>query len=231
MAKVSGGASGAVKVEYKETRISEIIDRFWSGEMEYKETGFSDLVDSAVDSTENFKGIRSLKDPQTINRRPDNLVGPSLELNLGGQLSKLALDDKKEQLGVTIDERSQVLSHNSEETTSCQLNVTENIGVEDFEVLNMVGEGIFGKVFQVQRKGTSQIYAMKIVNKDLVLHSYVEAKKDILTKIVHPFIVQHRYFFQVLFHVSLNPYYDWFYNTILLIVNSILVLQSCILVV
>ena len=98
-----------------------------------------------------------------------------------------------------------VSSDNSEETaTSCQVNVTENIGVEDFEVFNMVGEGHFGEVFQVQRKGTSQIYAMKIISNEFIMQGSVETQKDTLTKIVHPFIVQHRYFFQVLFHVSLK---------------------------
>ena len=69
--------------------------------MEYKEVEFSDIIGPAVvDSIENLEGISCLKDSQAINRWNDTLVGPSLELNLGWQLSKLALDDKKEQLGV-----------------------------------------------------------------------------------------------------------------------------------
>ena len=70
----------------------------------------------------------------------------------------------------------------------------------------MVGEGSFGKVFQVQRKGTLHIYAMKFVNKDIILHNFVdvEVEADILTNIVHPSISKLKYFFQLLFHVSLN---------------------------
>ena len=69
--------------------------------MEYKEVEFSDIIGpAAMDSTKNLEGSPCLKDSQAINRRNDTLVGPSLELNLGWQLSKLALDDKKEQLGV-----------------------------------------------------------------------------------------------------------------------------------
>ena len=104
----------------------------------------------------------------------------------------------------------------------------------------MVGQGAFGKVFQVQRKGTSEIYAMKVMSKDIILKGildeymkriqdeyikadrdnfhamkvmsndeiqnrilqnserYIKAETEILTKIVHPFIVQLRYSFQVI---------------------------------
>ena len=104
----------------------------------------------------------------------------------------------------------------------------------------MVGEGEYGKVFQVQRKGTSDIYAMKVMSNDIILKSildeyikriqdeylkagrdnfhamnfmskdkiqniilqnserHIKAETDILTKIVHPFIVQLRYSFQVI---------------------------------
>ena len=67
----------------------------------------------------------------------------------------------------------------------------------------MVGEGSFGKVFQIYRKGTSQIYAIKVINKDVLLHNFddAEVKAYILTKIMHPFIVQIRYLCEVLFHV------------------------------
>ena len=119
-------------------------------------------------------------------------------------------------------------SGSSEEPTSCQVKVTENFGVQDFELLKVVGKGAFGKVFQVKRKGTSEIYAMKVISKDIILKSildeymeriqdeYIKAESDnfhamkfmskdeiqneaeILTKIVHPFIVQLRYSFQVI---------------------------------
>lgn len=65
----------------------------------------------------------------------------------------------------------------------------------------MVGQGAFGKVFQVKRNGTSEIYAMKVMRKDRImkknLAQFVKAERDIMTRIVHPFIVQLRYSFQV----------------------------------
>ena len=81
-------------------------------------------------------------------------------------------------------------SKSSKEPESCQVKVIQKIGVDDFELLKVVGQGSFGKVFQVQRKGTSQIYDMKVINKDVLLYNFVDAEADILTRTVHPFIVQ-----------------------------------------
>ncbi|XP_024516614.1 serine/threonine-protein kinase AtPK2/AtPK19 isoform X1 [Selaginella moellendorffii] len=77
---------------------------------------------------------------------------------------------------------------------------TRKLGPGDFELLNLVGQGAFGKVFQVRLKGSSDIYAMKVMRKDKVLEKnyvdYMKAERDIMTKIVHPFIVQLRCSFQ-----------------------------------
>lgn len=82
------------------------------------------------------------------------------------------------------------------------------IGVEDFEILRMVGKGAFGKVFQVRIKERSRsdggdgIYAMKVMRKDVIIKKnhvdYMRAERDILAKIVHPFVVPLRYSFQVI---------------------------------
>lgn len=91
------------------------------------------------------------------------------------------------------------------------------IGPGDFEILRVIGQGAFGKVFQVRKKGNHEhdgeedghngdgdgIYAMKVMRKDTIIKKnhvdYMKAERDILTKVVHPFIVQLRYSFQVCF--------------------------------
>ncbi|XP_021733724.1 serine/threonine-protein kinase AtPK1/AtPK6-like [Chenopodium quinoa] len=79
------------------------------------------------------------------------------------------------------------------------------VGPEDFEILRLVGKGAFGKVFQVRKKGDCDdggdgIMAMKVMRKDNIIKKnhvdYMIAERDILTKVVHPFIVQLRYSFQ-----------------------------------
>ncbi len=36
------------------------------------------------------------------------------------------------------------------------------MGVEDFDLLTVIGKGSFGKVLQVRKRDTGQIYAMKV---------------------------------------------------------------------
>ncbi|KAL6178145.1 hypothetical protein ACLB2K_049664 [Fragaria x ananassa] len=79
-------------------------------------------------------------------------------------------------------------------------------GPSDFEILRVVGRGAFGKVFQVRKKRCDGeedgdgLYAMKVMRKETVIKKnhvdYMKAERDILTKVVHPFIVQLRYSFQ-----------------------------------
>ncbi|KAF0690327.1 Aste57867_18258 [Aphanomyces stellatus] len=77
------------------------------------------------------------------------------------------------------------------------------ISMRDFELLKVVGQGGFGKVFLAQKltephKGDS--YAMKVLKKQHVLSSGLVnttmAERRILTEISHPFIVKLYYAFQ-----------------------------------
>ena len=58
------------------------------------------------------------------------------------------------------------------------------------------------QVFQVRDKRSRKIFAMKVMRKDRILereHStYVRAERDILTSVVHPYIVRMRFSFQVI---------------------------------
>lgn len=77
---------------------------------------------------------------------------------------------------------------------------TARLGPSDFEMLRVVGQGAFGKVFQVVHKQTQQIYAMKVMRKERILQKehgeYVKAERDLLTTVVHPYIVTLRFSFQ-----------------------------------
>ena len=57
------------------------------------------------------------------------------------------------------------------------------------------------QVFQVRKKDTGQIYAMKVMRKEKVLEKehgeYVRAESQILKTVLHPYIVTLRYSFQV----------------------------------
>ncbi|ETL45669.1 AGC protein kinase [Phytophthora nicotianae CJ01A1] len=81
------------------------------------------------------------------------------------------------------------------------------VGPQDFDLLCVIGQGAFGKVIQVRHQPTDEILAMKIVsNKYIVQHnsvSYLQAERDIMTKINHPFLISLRYAFQTKSNVYL----------------------------
>lgn len=78
----------------------------------------------------------------------------------------------------------------------------KRLGPNDFELLRVVGQGAFGKVFQVRKRDTGEVFAMKVMRKDRIMEKdhgdYVKAERDVLTSIVHPYIVTLRYSFQTI---------------------------------
>ncbi|KYQ91552.1 protein serine/threonine kinase [Tieghemostelium lacteum] len=81
-----------------------------------------------------------------------------------------------------------------------QQSVKSTVGVEDFDLLKVIGKGSFGKVMQVVKKDTGKIYAMKVLNKKNILErkeiDHTRAERNILKKLVHPFLVNLNYSFQ-----------------------------------
>jgi len=78
--------------------------------------------------------------------------------------------------------------------------VEKKVVLEDFELLNVIGKGSFGKVIQVRKKDNGRIYAMKVLNKDMIVQrqelNHAKAEKNVLQKLVHPFLVNLNYSFQ-----------------------------------
>jgi len=77
---------------------------------------------------------------------------------------------------------------------------SKKISTDDFDVVRVVGKGSFGKVMQVKKKGTDEVFAMKEMSKEIIerenLLEHTFAEKSILQKINHPFIVKLHYAFQ-----------------------------------
>eukprot|EP00457_Paulinella_chromatophora_P008681 gb/GEZN01008722.1/.p1 GENE.gb/GEZN01008722.1/~~gb/GEZN01008722.1/.p1 ORF type:complete len:413 (+),score=72.53 gb/GEZN01008722.1/:56-1294(+) len=71
---------------------------------------------------------------------------------------------------------------------------------DDFELLKVVGKGSFGKVMQVRKKDTGEIYAMKVLKKEQLVArkqvAHTRTERKVLANIDHPFIVSLRYAFQ-----------------------------------
>ncbi|TKY56389.1 Serine/threonine-protein kinase AtPK2/AtPK19 [Spatholobus suberectus] len=153
-------------------------------------------------------------DPACIHIRFQSLLAPTTCISQSLQLSKLTLHETEDALdlveevfiGIHEELKEHSVTNAAEEKNNLHFNNyclnNQTIGVEDFEVLKVVGQGAFGKVYQVRRAGTSEIYAMKVMRKDKIMQrnhdEYVKSERDILTKVDSPFIVRLRYAFQVL---------------------------------
>lgn len=157
--------------------------------------------------------------PAVIHSRSHSLVGPSSYVSQSLKLSKLTLHEAEDSLGLVegINEETQEGPNNlsvvdaalGKPTGHIDNLPSENqcVGLEDFEVLKVVGQGAFAKVYQVRRIGTLEIYAMKVMRKDKIMEKnhaeYMKSERNILTKVDHPFIVQLRYSFQTKYRLYL----------------------------
>lgn len=141
----------------------------------------------------------SQSSPHVIHNRSHSFVGPSPRF----PISSNSLFSLTELSSHSDDDDSEPLIEAAEKEKA-------KIGPGDFLILRVVGQGAFGKVFLVRKKGDcfmdgdgDGVYAMKVMRKDTIIKKnhvdYMKAERDILTKLIHPFIVQLRYSFQVLF--------------------------------
>jgi len=81
----------------------------------------------------------------------------------------------------------------------------KKIGFEDFVIKKVIGQGSFGKVLMVTKKGAigagnDKVYAMKVLNKSTIIArnevDHTKSEKSILMKLEHPFLVKLHYSFQ-----------------------------------
>lgn len=79
----------------------------------------------------------------------------------------------------------------------------KHYGPEDFDVLRLIGKGTFGQVYQVRKKDTDRIYAMKVLSKKVIVQkkevAHTLGERNILVRTAttdSPFIVGLKFSFQ-----------------------------------
>ena len=69
----------------------------------------------------------------------------------------------------------------------------------DFEVIEMIGEGSFGKVYRVMKRDTGKLYAMKSMKKSLLIQQnqirYAVTEAQIMKQLDHPYVLKLLYTF------------------------------------
>ncbi|KAG9234908.1 BPK2, Sch9-like camp-dependent protein kinase catalytic subunit [Amylocarpus encephaloides] len=79
----------------------------------------------------------------------------------------------------------------------------KHYGPEDFQMLKLIGKGTFGQVYQVRKKDTKRIYAMKVLQKKVIVQkkevAHTVGERNILVRTAmadSPFIVGLKFSFQ-----------------------------------
>jgi serine/threonine protein kinase len=116
--------------------------------------------------------------------------------------SKVRKDDKEKQPaeeGEEINNKQQLqqIQQNfdsiSAQMDALQLQDYQNMALDQFERLVIVGTGTFGRVYLVRHRPTNKYYAMKTLKKTEVVRlkqvEHINSEKQILSSIKHPFIV------------------------------------------
>src|SRR5690349_15824934 len=86
---------------------------------------------------------------------------------------------------------------------SFQRTEKRHYGPEDFQILKLIGKGTFGQVYQVRKKDTKRIYAMKVLQKKVIVQkkevAHTVGERNILVRTAmtdSPFIVGLKFSFQ-----------------------------------
>lgn len=133
---------------------------------------------------------RMLSDSQVLNV-PDVRSFFQLDRSL-----KNSIDDDDEH-----DETMTITSNSSEKMINLGPSEKQHVKPSDFEFLRTIGKGSFGKVYSARHKKEDTIYAIKVLNKKMILKrnekNHIMSERNVLLKnLNHPFLVGLYYSFQ-----------------------------------
>jgi serum/glucocorticoid-regulated kinase 2 len=126
----------------------------------------------------------------------ENSSSTSTSGGIASAAGPLVYEDPTSTSGVSIGHSSHLSSSSSSKAMLSQ----HRVGLKEFVLLKVVGKGSFGKVMQVRKRDTGRIYAMKVLQKAHIIKrnqvEHTKTERNVLSRIVHPFIVGLNYAFQ-----------------------------------
>lgn len=111
-----------------------------------------------------------------------------------------ALEKKLADAEVSEEEQNSILKHLEQKETEYMRMQRHKMGVDDFELLTMIGKGAFGEVRICRERTTGNVYAMKKLKKSEMLRrgqvEHVRAERNLLAEVDSNCIVKLYYSFQ-----------------------------------
>eukprot|EP00397_Hematodinium_sp_SG-2012_P037709 GEMP01040903.1.p1 GENE.GEMP01040903.1~~GEMP01040903.1.p1 ORF type:complete len:358 (+),score=80.05 GEMP01040903.1:61-1134(+) len=99
-------------------------------------------------------------------------------------------------MGTVVMCHTDVLTHHGLHAQECELEdnlPAKNIDVSEFDIVRTLGFGSFGRVKQVQRKRDGHVFALKCMEKRIIVNgrqaTHITRERDILSQLSFPFIV------------------------------------------
>nr|CAB3461008.1 unnamed protein product [Digitaria exilis] len=110
------------------------------------------------------------------------------------------LERKLQDADVPVEEQNNILKHLEKKETEYMRLQRHKMGVEDFELLTIIGRGAFGEVRLCREKTSKNVYAMKKLKKSEMLRrgqvEHVKAERNLLAEVDSAYIVKLYYSFQ-----------------------------------
>eukprot|EP00732_Lithocolla_globosa_P003785 Lithocolla_globosa_v1_NODE_3183_length_1738_cov_15.576946.p1 type:complete len:449 gc:universal NODE_3183_length_1738_cov_15.576946:137-1483(+) len=134
---------------------------------------------------------------------------PKVKFDEKVTVKEVEVDKEKSMSGMTKSPSAPALNQHIKESiirpihrvgSSPVLTDALTIGPEDFKILKLLGKGDTGRVYLVEKKSNSKLFAMKVLSKDEMLRrkkvKRAMTERDILMSANHPFIVSMYHSFQ-----------------------------------
>jgi len=118
-------------------------------------------------------------------------------------INKLAEEDRAAgdvEMGQRAEEDDFSAKFRAMSTTQSKHSGKKKVTLDNFEFLKVLGKGTFGKVILCREKGSAQLYAIKVLRKDVIIAkdevTHTQTENRVLQRTNHPFLTSLKYSFR-----------------------------------